>query len=182
MDGTLNQQGAITRAAVLHMEMPKFNHKEIIELAVTNTGRHDILLGTDWLAAHNPTIDWTKRQLGLFRCPETCSRPKRPDAVQLQTLLPSNQEEKLPPDPDDLLDQDPNHEGIDARQRIMAHLQKFNFQWETYDVATHGIPEGPELARATVSTQLAQKEQPKTVEIPRQYQRYAKVFSDTEAQ
>jgi hypothetical protein len=34
-------------------------HCEDIEVAITNTGNHDLLLGTDWLKAHNPSIDWT---------------------------------------------------------------------------------------------------------------------------
>jgi hypothetical protein len=28
-------------------------HHEDIEVAITNTGNHDLLLGTDWLKAHN---------------------------------------------------------------------------------------------------------------------------------
>jgi len=44
------------------MEMGK-NHKESTEMAITNTGNHDILLGTDWLKAHNPSINWAKNKL-----------------------------------------------------------------------------------------------------------------------
>jgi hypothetical protein len=32
-------------------------HQEDIEVAITNTENHDLLLGTDWLKAHNPSID-----------------------------------------------------------------------------------------------------------------------------
>jgi hypothetical protein len=37
-------------------------HREDIEVAITNTGNHDLLLGTDWLKAHNPSIDWTQNK------------------------------------------------------------------------------------------------------------------------
>src|SRR5579863_7883413 len=57
VDGTLNQQGAIRHTAILQMEMAD-QHQETLEIAITNTGKHDILLGTDWLKAHNPSIDW----------------------------------------------------------------------------------------------------------------------------
>ena len=56
IDGTMNKQGIIYHAAILWMEMDT-RHKEYIEMAITNTGNHDILLGTDWLKAHNPSID-----------------------------------------------------------------------------------------------------------------------------
>ena len=56
VDGTLNKQGAIHHAAILQMGIGA-KHWENIEVAITNTGRHEILLGTDWLKAHNPNID-----------------------------------------------------------------------------------------------------------------------------
>ena len=39
------------------MEMAN-KHQENMEIAITDTGKHDILLGTDWLKTHNPSIDW----------------------------------------------------------------------------------------------------------------------------
>ena len=64
IDGTLNQQGAIRYAAYLQMEMAD-KHQETLEIAITNTGKHDILLGTDWLKTHNPSIDWKNAKLAL---------------------------------------------------------------------------------------------------------------------
>ena len=52
----MNKQEIIYHAAILWMEMGT-RHKEYIEMAITNTGNHDILLGTNWLKAHNPSID-----------------------------------------------------------------------------------------------------------------------------
>jgi len=49
----MNKQGPIHHTAILRMEMAQ-EHKETTEMAVTNIGRHDILLGTDWFRAHNP--------------------------------------------------------------------------------------------------------------------------------
>jgi hypothetical protein len=48
------------------------NHKEQISFFVGDIGTHDILLGTDWLIKHNPTIDWNKYTLTMNRCPHTC--------------------------------------------------------------------------------------------------------------
>jgi hypothetical protein len=58
VDGTPNKNGAIHHATILRMEMGD-NYREQIMFLVTDTGNHDILLGMDWLRAHNPNIDWT---------------------------------------------------------------------------------------------------------------------------
>ena len=75
IDGTMNKQGIIRHAAILQMEMGT-RHKEYIEMAITNTGNHDILLGTDWLKAHNSSIDWTWNKLILNQCTNSCFSTK----------------------------------------------------------------------------------------------------------
>ena len=44
-----------------------------MEIAITDMGKHDILLGTDRLKPHNPSIDWKTAKLVLDRCPRECS-------------------------------------------------------------------------------------------------------------
>ena len=41
------------------------NQKELLKYLVSNMGDHNILLGTDWLKAHNPNIDWSKNTITL---------------------------------------------------------------------------------------------------------------------
>jgi len=114
----MNKQGPIRHTAILRMEMGE-EHKETTEMAVTNIGRHDILLGTDWFRAHNPQIDWAKNQLRLDRCPTSCY-PNIPDETsELAQLLPT---EELEAHYDDLLES--NYQGIDPTQCIMAHLHR----------------------------------------------------------
>jgi hypothetical protein len=40
-------------------------HQENIEVTITNTGNHNLLLGTNWLKAYNPSIDWIRNKLLL---------------------------------------------------------------------------------------------------------------------
>jgi len=103
------------------MEMGE-EHKETTEMAVTNIGQHDILLGTDWFRAYNPQIDWAKNNLHLNCCPTSCY-PNYPDeTLDLVQLLPT---EELEAHYDDLLES--NYQGIDPTQCIMAHLHgEFN--------------------------------------------------------
>jgi len=112
----MNKQGPIRHTAILRMEMGE-EHTEATEMAVTNIGWHDILLGTDWFRAHNPQIDWAKNQLRLDRCPTSCY-PSRPNETsELAQLLPT---EDLEAHYDDLLES--TYQGIDPTQCIMAHL------------------------------------------------------------
>jgi len=98
------------------MEMGE-EHKETTEMAVTNIGRHDILLGTDWFRAHNPQIDWAKNNLRLNCCPTSCY-PNYPDeTLELAHLLPT---EDLEAHYDNLLES--KYQGIDPTQCIVAHL------------------------------------------------------------
>lgn len=50
-------------------------HKEEISLYVGDIGTHEILLGTDWLIKHNPTINWEEYSVKMNRCPEECRQP-----------------------------------------------------------------------------------------------------------
>jgi len=113
VDGTLNKQGAICHAAILRMGIGA-RHWENIEVAITNTGRHKILLGTDWLKAHNPSIDWSTNQLCFDRCPPQC-HPIEQDPMIGQFLLIDAWETQN----NDYLDY--TDHGTDASQCIVAH-------------------------------------------------------------
>ena len=162
----LNQQGAIRHAAYLQMEMAD-DHQETIEIAITDTGKHDILLGTDWLRTHNPSIDWTNAKLLLNQCPPECAivSPVTHHILAMELLL--------------TLEWDPNYDdtfkaiydSIDALQHIMAHKDK-------WDDGQDKI----QIARTMVSTDLTITKGSKSVEIPLEFCRYHKVFSDEESQ
>jgi hypothetical protein len=139
-------------------------HREDIEVTITNTGNHDLLLGTDWLKAHNPSINWTRNKLLLNQCSTLCfPMPRKPEDPTLGYLLPTlDWEEQY----NNFIET--RYQGIDASQCIMAHLQTY----------FHLI-----IARTTVSTALTKEATKSTVEaIPLVFCKYKKVFSDEEAQ
>jgi len=98
------------------MEMGK-EHKETTEMAMTNIGWHDILLGTNWFRAHNPQIDWAKNKLCLDCCPTSCYLNYPDETSDLAHLLPT---EDLEAHYEDLLKS--KYQGIDPTQCIIAHL------------------------------------------------------------
>jgi hypothetical protein len=76
VDGTLNKRGSIRYATIQRIRIKTLEeefHEETTELYVTTLGDHDIILGTDWLHAHNPEVNWAVPQIALTRCPKTCS-------------------------------------------------------------------------------------------------------------
>jgi len=160
IDGTLNKQGVIHHAAILRMGISA-RHWENIEVAITNTGRHKILLGTDWLKAHNPSIDWSTNRLHFDQCPPQCHPIEQQDPT-IRQFLPIDAWETQNDDYLNFTDH-----GTDASQCIVAHKAHY-FE--------------PMIRKTTVSTTLAKREERKTTDIPPEFRKYAKVFSDEEAQ
>jgi hypothetical protein len=75
VDGSPNKAGPIrfTSIQTIRIETPdKQFHQERSEFYVTAVGTHDLILGTDWLKAHNPKLDWTTSRLAFTRCPPSC--------------------------------------------------------------------------------------------------------------
>ncbi len=65
-DGTRNQGGSITKYAEILLKIG--DHSEQIDLAITDLGDKQIFLGHDWLAWHNPIINWKTGGLTFARC------------------------------------------------------------------------------------------------------------------
>jgi len=136
-------------------------HWENIEVAITNTGRHKILLGTDWLKVHNPSIDWSMNRLCFDWCPLQCHPIEQQDPM-IGQFLPINAWETQN---DNYLDY--TDHSTDASQCIVAHKVRY-FE--------------PMIQKTTVSTTLAKGEECKATDILPEFYKYVKVFSDEEAQ
>jgi hypothetical protein len=115
VDRTPNKNGAIRHTAILRMEMGD-NHRERTMFLVMDTGNHDILLGMDWLRAHNPNIDWAKNLIHMDRCPSLC-KPQHTPGPTIAYLLPTCEWEMQIDD-----DTDVAINSIDVSQHVMAHI------------------------------------------------------------
>ena len=69
-DGTDTKQGDASVLAKVCLMID--NHIELLEALILDIGDNEMLLGLDWLATHNPKIDWQKRTLEFVRCPRDC--------------------------------------------------------------------------------------------------------------
>jgi predicted aspartyl protease len=78
--GTVLDGGEVSHTVTLRLQHD--NHVEIIRLYVTNTGRHEIILGQPWMNKHRVNLDYANEKL-LFtarRCTERCLRVSRTSA------------------------------------------------------------------------------------------------------
>jgi len=64
-DGTKN--GEVTKVTPLEVEIN--DHKKTLEAAVTDLDGTDMFLGHDWLAKHNPEVNWKNGTIKFTRCP-----------------------------------------------------------------------------------------------------------------
>ena len=81
VDGTLNKRGSVKYTTIQRIRIKTLDnayHEELSELYVTTLGDHDIILGTDWLHAHNPEVDWALPQIAFTRCPDNCTLSTKP--------------------------------------------------------------------------------------------------------
>ena len=78
VDDTINKAGLIKRGldANLMVQDPQGRtHTERVQMFITNLGKDDVLLGTDWLKYHNPSIGWKHHEVHFDRCPRNCQQP-----------------------------------------------------------------------------------------------------------
>jgi hypothetical protein len=156
IDGTANKLGVIYHAAILQMEMGE-DHMEEAHLLITDTGNHDVLLGTSWLKAHNPSIDWAKNTIKFDHCPQSCFKHEHPNMedCNVSQLLPTFLPE--PEEDNGLLDY--IYDDIDTMQSVMHHVKK------QYDKLF--------ISRTTVSTHLAKAVEKPLPEIPLAFHKYS---------
>jgi hypothetical protein len=57
-------------------------HEERISLYITDTGPHDIILGTPWLQLHNPNVNWHNNTVSVTRCPPMCKLVNQPSTLR----------------------------------------------------------------------------------------------------
>jgi hypothetical protein len=60
-NGMLNKGGLITH--VVRLRLTVQDHTEVFPLAITDTGKSDVIIGYNWLQKHNPEINWEKGEL-----------------------------------------------------------------------------------------------------------------------
>ena len=75
MDGTANVGGAIMYQVECNMFFK--GYIERVRMDVCNLGKTEVILGMLWLAAHNPEIDWEKREVKIMQCLPICEKKKQ---------------------------------------------------------------------------------------------------------
>ena len=78
VDDSTNKNDLITRGVDGNLtitDQQGRTHTERVQMFITNLGRDDMLLGTDWLRYHDPSIRWRKREVRFDGCRSLCEQP-----------------------------------------------------------------------------------------------------------
>ena len=57
---------------VIRFQLKIRKHSEVMEALILDIGKNNMLLGQDWLAMHNPSVNWCSRWVVFDRCPNKC--------------------------------------------------------------------------------------------------------------
>jgi hypothetical protein len=60
------------------------DHYKMIEALILDIGSNKMLLGLDWLAVHNPSMDWINSTVTMDRCPKFCRNYNRSIKRQIE--------------------------------------------------------------------------------------------------
>ena len=91
VNGSTNTAGPIHHTTIQTIRIQthdKDYHQERAGFYVTNVGTHDIILGMDWLKAHNPELDWTNSIIVLPLPRHLCSDGTTSVPVPLDITIP----------------------------------------------------------------------------------------------
>ena len=72
VDGTENSGGSITHEVEVNLYFK--GHVERVRMDVCDLGKTEVILGMLWLQAHNPEINWEKREVKMTKCPPICGQ------------------------------------------------------------------------------------------------------------
>ncbi|ETW81478.1 hypothetical protein HETIRDRAFT_317583 [Heterobasidion irregulare TC 32-1] len=78
VDDTINKAGLIRSALDVNLTIRDISgrtHTERVQMFISNLGKDDLILGTDWLKYHDPSIEWRRREVHFDRCPQKCQQP-----------------------------------------------------------------------------------------------------------
>jgi transposase InsO family protein len=172
VDGSLNKAGPIRHTTIqtIRIQTPDNHyHEERSEFYVTAVGTHDIILGTDWLKAHNPELDWTTSRLAFTRCPQSCTLTTRPLHISpVPSRLPAMYISRIEPI------SDPTPEPLFPDEALPYFLQQRHL-FKKFTALPINI-----RRKTTHATKLASEptQSPTLETIPSQFRKYQKLFNE----
>jgi len=92
VDRTVNVGGAIMHQVECNMFFK--GHVERVRIDVCNLGKTEVILRMPWLAAHNPEINWEKREVKMTRCPPICGKGRQKEKKREVRKVEKNEDEE----------------------------------------------------------------------------------------
>jgi len=85
--------GAITHQVECNMFFK--GHVERVRIDVCNLEKTEVILGMSWLAAHNPEINWEKREVRMTCCLPICGKKKQEEERKEVKKAEKDEDEKV---------------------------------------------------------------------------------------
>jgi len=89
---TVNMEGAITYQVECNMFFK--GHVERVRMDICNLGKTEVILGMPWLVAHNPKIDWEKKEVKMTRYLPICGKKKQEERKEKKVKRIEKDEDK----------------------------------------------------------------------------------------
>ena len=157
IDGHPIDSGEITHTVKIDLDIN--GHKEHLTAFITKLGHYPLVLGIPWLRHHNPRIDCEKDTIDFVspRCTKTC--PPCPTKAMTMDIPP--------PRPRTIDIATVSHTGFRKIARKEERLHK--------TVTTFAI------SATDIDAMLEYQDQGRTPDIPKEFEEFATLFSETEA-
>jgi hypothetical protein len=138
--GTVLDGGEVSHTVKLTLRHD--NHTEHIRLYVTNTGRHELILGQPWMYKHRvtPNYDTEKLEFLAHRCVERCFRRRSISTPDLQWPSTTSPRKKRPPTPVPTIHHR-HHHGV---QKMRRALSRSDSSSDSDDESKNDPEESPE--------------------------------------
>ena len=177
IDRSLNKAGTIKHLAILFIWMGGIIHKE--EFYAIKCGKDNIILGLPLLNRVNPTINWVNKHIDILEATDqteeyNLATSSKPFTIRKATQEPLTYPELLPWE----------HE---KEEPIYPDINFVNYVRGAQYVYTRGIKRFQMIngklrlltvAKTSIASKLAQKAEEIQVTLPKEYTKYAEVFSE----
>ena len=169
VDGSLNKAGMLRKATYLYVKLGQGKEKRTL-FYIINLGKDWFLLGYPWLEDENPVINWKEGTL-------------KEGEVTIKTTQAYMKEwlDRIKQESDDTIRLTSSQDKTIEILKITCQKIADKVQWQQEFLKE----EGEQITWTTIAQQMAEKFKKKDRQanngIPEEYQKYAKVFSDQEA-
>ena len=181
VDRSPNEAGMIRHAVILFIQMGGIIHKE--EFYAIKCGKDNIILGLPWLNRVNPTINWVNKHVNIHEATDQTKEynqatSSKPFTIRKATQEPPTHPELLPWGHEKEEPIYPDENFVNYVRGVQYVYTKGTNRFQMIDGKLRTLT----VAKTSIANKLAQKIEEAQVTLPKEYAKYAEVFSEEASQ